>query len=151
MCIRDRPKETRLRHRVNAVYTFNVPAFARRMRHAKLYVNGGGSLMQDVTSRRSLWFYLYTLACAKRRGCRVMMYGCGIGPIHYPYNRKRVTKVLNRCVDVITLRDSASREELQGLGVTTPEIVVAADPTVILPAASAEVADSLLELSLIHI
>ncbi len=140
-----KPKETRLRHRVNAVYTFNVPAFARRMRRAKLYVNGGGSLMQDVTSRRSLWFYLYTLLCAKRRGCRVMMYGCGIGPIHYPYNRKRVTKVLNRCVDVITLRDSASREELQGLGVTTPEIVVAADPTVILPAASTEVADSLLE------
>ena len=140
-----KPKETRLRHRVNAVYTFNVPAFARRMKHAKLYVNGGGSLMQDVTSRRSLWFYLYTLLCARRRGCRVMMYGCGIGPINYPYNRRRVTKVLNRCVDVITLRDLASREELSGLAVNTPEIIVAADPTVILPAAPREVADSLLE------
>ena len=140
-----KPKDTRLRHRVNAVYTFNVPGFLRRMRHSKLYINGGGSLMQDVTSRRSLWFYLYTLDAARRSGCKVMMYGCGIGPIHYESNRRRAARTIDRAVDVITLRDRSSLDELQDLGVTRPEILVSADPTVILPAAPAEVADGLLE------
>ena len=140
-----KPSDTRMRHRVNAVYLFNVPRFIRRMRHAVLYINGGGSLMQDVTSRRSLWFYLYTLNAAKRKGCKVMMYGCGIGPINYPYNRQKAKATINRSVDVITLRDRSSLDELNGMGVDHPEIILAADPTVILPAAPSEAADGLLE------
>lgn len=140
-----KPSDTRMRHRVNAVYLFFIPGFLRRMRHAKLYINGGGSLMQDVTSRRSLWFYLYTLNAAKRKGCKVMMYGCGIGPINYPYNRKRAQRTINHSVDVITLRDRSSLDELTGMQVDRPEIIVAADPTVILPAAPPEAADGLLE------
>lgn len=140
-----KPDDTRMRHRVNSVYLFNVPGFARRMGRAKLYINGGGSLMQDVTSRRSLWFYLFTLDTAKRRGCKVMMYGCGIGPINYPSNRRRARATINRAVDVITLRDRSSQDELASMNVTKPEIILAADPTVILPAAPAEAADGLLE------
>lgn len=60
------------------------------MGRTRLYINGGGSLMQDVTSRRSLWFYLFTISAAKKLGNRVLMYGCGIGPIHYPSNRRLV-------------------------------------------------------------
>ena len=146
VCVMTRkPQDTRLRHRVNAVYTFNAPAFTRRMARAQVYINGGGSLMQDVTSRRSLWFYLYTLDAARRAGCRVMMYGCGIGPISYPYNRKRARRSINRSVDVITLRDRSSRDELAQMGITAPRILDSADPTVILPAAPWETADSLLE------
>ena len=47
-----RPKETRLVYRTNAMYTFNVFAVLRRFRKAALYINGGGTLMQDVTSTR---------------------------------------------------------------------------------------------------
>ena len=43
-----RPKETRLIYRTNAIYTFNVFSVLRKFRHAALYINGGGSLMQDV-------------------------------------------------------------------------------------------------------
>ena len=131
-----RPEETRLVYRKEAVYTFHFPAFCRAFRRAKLYVNGGGSLIQDVTSTRSLRFYLYTLKAAKKRGCRVMMYGCGIGPVNNPANRKRAGRVLERYVDGITLRDENSREELRRMGVTRPEIVLSADPTLILPGAS---------------
>ena len=45
------------------------PGFLRVMRRRTLYINGGGSLIQDVTSRRSLWFYLFTLRAARRCGC----------------------------------------------------------------------------------
>ena len=74
------PEGAEARLDVDAIHTFNVPGFLRAMRRRRLYINGGGSLIQDVTSRRSLWFYLFTLRAARRCGCRVMMYGCGIGP-----------------------------------------------------------------------
>lgn len=138
------PKATRRVYRVNSVYTFNALRFRRYMKRAKLYLNGGGSLMQDVTSRRSLWFYLYTIAAARRLGCRVMMYGCGIGPVNRPSNRRRVGRVLSRNVDIITLRDAHSRRELDDMGVSGPEVILAADPTVILPAAPRSVANAIL-------
>lgn len=139
------PRDTRMNYRVNAFYTFNAFKALYHFKRAKLFINGGGSLMQDVTSYRSLWFYLWTLACAKRSGCPVIMYGCGIGPIRNNANRARAAKVINKYVDAITLRDPDSRKELEALGVNKPQIALSADTTVILPAAPADVVDGLLE------
>lgn len=93
------PIDTRRTYRVNAFYTFNFWKAVHCFKQAKFFINGGGSLMQDVTSYRSLWFYLWTLAAAKRHGCPVIMYGCGIGPIYSKRNRARTTKVMNRYVE----------------------------------------------------
>ena len=139
------PESTRLTYRVNSIYTFAFPKFLWRMRKTRLYINGGGSLMQDVTSHRSLWFYLFTISWAKRLGNKVMMYGCGIGPIHSPANRRRASRVLQKSVDAITLRDTHSKDELDDMGVTAPEIILSADPTVILPPAPEQAIDGILE------
>lgn len=139
------PESTRLTYRVNSIYTFAFPKFLWRMRKTKLYINGGGSLMQDVTSHRSLWFYLFTISWAKRLGNQVMMYGCGIGPIHSPANRQRASRVLQKSVDAITLRDTHSKDELEDMKVTAPEIILSADPTVILPPAPEQAIDGILE------
>ena len=139
-----RPKETRVLHRVQAIHTFDIIGFSRLCRRLRLYLNGGGSLIQDVTSHRSLWFYLYTLREAKRQGVPVVMYGCGIGPVTGPRNRRLAAKVISRNADVITLRESNSVEELNALGVSGPEIVLAADPSLMLSAAGEEETDSLL-------
>ena len=139
------PRETRLRYRVNAIYPFRLLRFWWCLGKTQLYINGGGSLMQDVTSRRSLWFYLLTIVMAHRRHNKVLMYGCGIGPIQYPSNRRLCYRVLQKNVDAITLRDVNSQEELADMGITRPKIILSADPTVILPAAPKEVTDALLE------
>lgn len=140
-----RPKETRLLFRTNAMYTFNVPKVLCQLKRASLYVNGGGSLMQDVTSTRSLQYYLFTIRQAKKLGCKVMMYGCGIGPINKQSNRIATTKTLNKFVDLITLRDDISRKELEDMNVSNPEIKLSADPTIILKPAQAEIVNSALE------
>lgn len=139
------PEDTRLTYRVNSIYTFAFPKFLWRMRKTRLYINGGGSLMQDVTSHRSLWFYLFTISWAKKLGNKVMMYGCGIGPITSPANRRRASRVLQKSVDAITLRDTHSKDELDDMGVTKPEIILSADPTVILPRAPEQAIDGILE------
>lgn len=134
------PAETRASHGVNAIHTFNLFGFLRAMRGSALYINGGGSLIQDVTSSRSLWYYLYTLRAAKRRGCMVMMYGCGVGPVSRERNRRLAGRVINRSVDAITLRDSESLDTLRALGVSRPEIAVAAEPALSLaPAPEPEI------------
>ena len=138
------PKSTRLAYRVQAVHRSNFPAWLRAMRRAKIYINGGGSLIQDVTSRRSLWFYLHNISAAKKAGCRVQMYGCGIGPVTRENHRRLAARVLNANVDVITLREPDSREELRLMGVTKPEILLTADPALTLRRASDDEIDSVM-------
>ena len=133
VCVVSRnPAETKLTHRVQAIHTFHLPAFARLSRRSRLYLNGGGSLIQDVTSRRSLWFYLFTLWQAKRQKVPVVMYGCGIGPVLHRADRRLAGRVISKNVDVITLRETDSLRELEALGVSGPEIVPAADPSLTL-------------------
>ena len=126
------PKETRLLHRVRAIHTFDIPGIARLSCRCRLYLNGGGSLIQDATSRRSLWFYLYTLWQAHRAGVPVLIYSSGIGPVTRPGDRRLAGRVISRNVDVITLREDSSVEELAALGVSGPEVVLAADPALTL-------------------
>ena len=138
------PKSTRLTYRVRSVSRMNIPAWQGAMKRAKLYINGGGSLIQDVTSRRSLWFYLHNISAAKGAGCKVQMYGCGIGPVTRENHRKLAAKVLNANVDAITLREPDSLDELRAMGVTEPEIMLTADPALTLRRASGDETDSVL-------
>ncbi len=133
-----KPQETRSMFAVNSVHMFDVPAFHRAMKGTKLYLSGGGSLIQNVTSRRSLWYYLYTISAAEKLGNAVMMYGCGIGPIVDNRDENMIRRILNRDVDVITLREKHSLSELERLGITGPKLIVSSDPALSLPCASSD-------------
>ena len=138
------PAETTARHGVAALHMFDIPGILRVMGRVRLYINGGGSLIQDATSRRSLLYYLFTLRAARWRGCKVLMYGCGIGPVSRPGDVALVRRVLNTCVDAITLREDASLAELKRFGVDKPETVLAADPVLSLQPAPEEETDALM-------
>mgnify|MGYP000694853979 FL=1 len=105
------------RYRVGSIYTFNLPKMVAAMRKSVLYINGGGTLIQNATSWRSLWYYLFTLRLAKLLGNKVDMYGCGIGPVTGKKNIRLVKRVLDRSVDTITLRETDSMKELESFGV----------------------------------
>ena len=137
-----RPRQTRRIYRVKAIHTFSVFSWHRRMKHTRLYISGGGSLIQDVTSRRSLWYYLYNIREAKRKRNKVMMYGCGIGPVIRENHQRLAAKCINRYVDAITLREPDSLEELRRMGVDRPETYLSADPALTLPGAAKELVDS---------
>lgn len=90
-------------------------------------LSGGGSLLQDTTSTRSLFYYLSVIRCAELLGKPVMLYANGIGPVHKPANRRRVKRVVERAA-LVTLRDHSSARELRDMGVTRDDIRVTADP-----------------------
>lgn len=126
-----RPAETALQTGAETVYSFDFRNTLRKMRRVNLFISGGGSLIQDVTSTRSLIFYLFGIWAAHRRGCRVMMYGCGIGPVKHGLNRRLAGRIIDRCVDSATLRDPDSMAELGSLGVTRTKVRVTADPALL--------------------
>ncbi len=126
-----KPKETALQTGVRCCYAFSFWRVCRELRKTRLFISGGGSLIQDVTSTRSLLYYLWTLRTARRAGCRVMMYGCGIGPVSKGNNRKIAGKMIDKNVDLITLRDPESLEELRRLGVSRPNMQITADPALL--------------------
>lgn len=126
-----RPEETALQTDAEAIYSFSLPKMMKKLKKAQLFISGGGSLIQDVTSTRSLLFYLFTIWAAHRKGCRVMMYGCGVGPVHRQGNQKLAAWVIDHCVDRITLRDPDSKKELEDWGVSRPDISVTADPALL--------------------
>lgn len=128
------PKLTQRMHRINSVARGNIPAAVRCMKRARLFVSGGGSLIQDVTSSRSLYYYLYTIKKAKKCGCMVQMYGCGMGPLTKPINAKQAAYIINRYVDTVTTRDPLSAKTLERIGATKPKTVLAADPVVAIAA-----------------
>jgi len=127
------PGNSSVKGAVRSFHIFNVFSLVKALKSAELFVSGGGTLIQDVTSTRSLKYYLFTLKAAKKLGCKVIMYGCGIGPISSPANKRHAAKVLDSYVDAITLRDSSSMDVIGELGVSKPEIILTADPTLNLP------------------
>ncbi len=136
------PKATKKEHRVNSIFTFNIGKMHHAFHKARLYINGGGSLIQDITSSRSLYFYLYTLRCAKKLGCNVMMYGCGIGPLQHDINIRYAAKILSKHVDTITLREDESLQTLREMCVKGPKIFLTADPALTLqPAPDKRIAE----------
>ncbi len=139
-----RPKITKAVQRVHAIHSFDIPRVFFRLLRSDVFVNGGGNLIQDITSTRSIIFYLFTIRLAKLCGANVIMYGCGIGPITKTRNRKLAAKVLNKSVCGIALREERAFQELSALGVTKPEISVGADPAVNLHPADEQAVDAVL-------
>ena len=126
------PRQTAMLTGVSTVHIFNTVAAGRVMKRSQLYISGGGSLIQNVTSNRSLMYYLYSIRQAKRAGCKVMMYGCGIGPVNGEKNQAQAARVLEENVDLIALRDRESLDTLRAFGVHTPRVQVTADPALLM-------------------
>lgn len=116
------PEETRLTHCVDAIHTFALHRLIRQLPRTGLLISGGGTLVTNLTSSRSMRYYLTVIRLAHCFGAHVLLYSCGIGPIRGKRDRKVATAVLNACADTIAVRDSSSEKELTALGVKRPKI-----------------------------
>ena len=72
-------------------------------------VFGGGSLLQDSTSLRSLIYYLVIIAIARLRGCPVLLWGQGLGPLQRRISRAMVRLLLPSCSSA-SWRDQTSMD-----------------------------------------
>ena len=121
------PEDTARVYGVKSISRYNIFKIAKEMKDTKMLLFGGGSLLQDVTSSKSLMYYLGIIRLAQKYKLKTMLYANGIGPITKKRNRYLASAILNR-TNVITLRDDKSDEELKRMKVTKPDIIITADP-----------------------
>ena len=136
------PALTRRQYGIDAIPRFRIGKVVSALRRCDALLSGGGSLLQDTTSTRSLLYYLSVIRCAQRLGKPVMLYANGIGPVLRASNRRRVRNAVDAAA-LVTLRDHSSARELTAIGVRRPDLYVTADPVFRLSPAGPERARTL--------
>ncbi len=112
------PQMTAAAYRVEATPRWEWRAVRRAIARADVVLSGGGGLLQNGTSFRSLLYYATILREAVRARRKTMIFAQSIGPLDF-WGRL----VVRRCcrgVDRATVRDERSRRLLQELAPNTP-------------------------------
>ncbi len=120
---------TSRKYNVNTIDRYNVFSIANKLMKSDALVFGGGSLLQDITSKRSIYYYLFLIKLAKIMNNKVIMLSQGIGPIVNENSKKAVQSTLNY-IDYITVRDKHSKEFLENLGMDKNKIFLSTDPVI---------------------
>ncbi len=90
-------------------------AIGRALSKSRVLVLCGGSLIQNFTSTRSLLYYSKICHKARKAGCRVMIWGGGIGPLS-GFDGEELARNLLSLLSAAGLRDVHSLDEARRLG-----------------------------------
>ena len=102
------PKETAHSFGVHGIPRFSISQIITAIFNSDLIISGGGSLLQDVTSWKSMIYYLSIITLGVLFQKQVFLYSQGIGPVRYRVIRIILKHVLNH-VDAIAVRDTESK------------------------------------------
>jgi polysaccharide pyruvyl transferase CsaB len=123
---------TQEQHRVDRVVDARVACrdeLVDEIRRLDVLLLGGGGILYDRESES----YLHVPRIAQALGVPTATYAIGAGPLERHDERRAVADVLNGMA-AITVRDVSTRRLLEQIGVTA-DIVVTADPALLLEAA----------------
>lgn len=117
------PEGTKKNYNVNAINRWNIKNIYKELLNGDGLISGGGSLLQDVTSSRSILYYTSIIGLARLMKKPVAIYAQGVGPINKNLNKKIVKHFLNK-VQYISLRDEESFELIKSIGVKVESDIV---------------------------
>ena len=112
--------------KLRAIGRQNPKQLAPAIRACDVFISGGGSLLQDVTSVRNVVYYTSLIRMARLSRKPIMIYAQGVGPLRNTVSQK-LARAAMQSARIITLRDEESAALLQRIGVTR-DIQVTADP-----------------------
>jgi len=130
MVLSQHPEETSKTYSVESYPRMSLGEVKKAVKRSDLVIFGGGSLLQDATSFRSLLYYLSIIHISDFYEKPVVVYANGIGPINSRLGRLLTRRAMGK-VQAVTVRDADSKEELLKIGVTK-DIKVTADPAFLL-------------------
>ncbi len=106
------PRATSMNYMVNAIKSFNFYQVSGVIKQSDILISGGGSLLQDVTSLKSLIYYLWVIFTALRYKKKVIIFAQGIGPVNNKIAQFITAQILKRC-NYVSVRDLKSYELTQ--------------------------------------
>jgi len=107
------PAKTAAAYGVNTICSFDYGKVFNAVQAADVLLSGGGSLLQDVTSLKSLLYYCWVILTALIFKKKVIIFAQGIGPINFAPARFLVKNLLKHC-SYVSVRDEKSHELLNG-------------------------------------
>ncbi len=113
-------------HPVEAVPRQQPRALLQAIRSCDVFISGGGSLLQDVTSLRNVVYYTGLMRLARLSRKPVVVYAQGMGPLRRTLSQK-LARVAVQGARIVTVRDEESKALLRRIGVRRT-IEVTADP-----------------------
>jgi polysaccharide pyruvyl transferase CsaB len=111
------PPFTEATYGVRALPRMELRTVRRAVRESDALILGGGSLLQDATSLRSLLYYLALIRWGLRAHGRVLLVGQGRGSLRRRIGRRLAAHLLQR-VPFLSVRDADSARLLASLGVS---------------------------------
>ncbi len=110
MCVLSKnPKSTSVSLGVDSMDRYSFMKLFKIIKQSEIYAYGGGTLLTDITSRKSLQYYTTTLMYAKRHGLKTAVIANGLGPFVHKSSENAVRKLLDK-VDTLAFRDNNSFE-----------------------------------------
>jgi polysaccharide pyruvyl transferase CsaB len=129
------PQRTAAAYAIEATPRWDWPAVRAAISRSDVVLSGGGGLLQNGTSLRSLLYYATILRTAARARRKTMIFAQSIGPLDF-WGRL-VVRQCCKGLDRATVRDERSRRLLQELTPDTP-IERTADPVFLYDAPEGE-------------
>lgn len=112
------PKYTMKQYKhIRSVYTFKIPDIIGAIYKSDVLISGGGSLLQDTTSIKSLIYYLFIIFIGLLLRKKVIIFAQGIGPISSGIGKFLTSNILKHCT-YVSVRDEKSLELLKSWGIT---------------------------------
>ena len=137
------PESTAEKHGVISVDRKSFLGVVGAIKRCDLLISGGGSLLQDVTSKKSILYYLMIMWITKFLRKDFFIYSQGIGPITSTWNRRLTAATLKKASGIV-VRDQASKELLIEIGIPGQDIVITADPVLGIEPVSLELGQEIL-------
>jgi len=104
--------------RLYGVESCKILDFIKPIKEADILISSGGSLLQDITSLKSLLYYLAVIMTAILFNKKVYIFAQGFTPFRTKIGGFLTKFVLKKC-DKITVRDEKSQEFLSEMGISS--------------------------------
>lgn len=117
---------------VKAVHRMNMKEVRQAIKESDGLISGGGSLLQDATSAKTIPYYIGVIRLAQWIGRPVFIYAQGVGPVSRKLFYPLIHGAFKRS-HYVSVRDRESAELLRSMRMDGSRIEVVPDPVMGLP------------------
>lgn len=122
------PDRTKELYNVQAYDRYKYSEVVKAIKKSDILISGGGTLFQDITSKKSIWYYLGIIKIAQIMGRRIYVAYQGMGPINTKFYRWMTKHILNqKSVRMVGLRDNHAIEYAKKIGIKENKIRFSSD------------------------